>query len=108
MISTTDERHLASPIVHELAYSRLVGSLFIYRMGAGQVFLLTLNVARFLPPSLRPRRCFLRATYFTHIRVGNDIATAIVLIVGAILFAIMFAVNSSVHSYLIVSYSNKV
>ena len=46
--------------------------------------------------------------YFTHIRAKNDIATAIVLIVGTIMFAAIFAVNSSVHSYLIVSYSNKV
>ena len=46
--------------------------------------------------------------YFTHIRAKNDIATAIVLIVGTIVFAAIFAVNSSVHSYLIVSYSNKV
>ncbi|CAM9497833.1 unnamed protein product [Ascophyllum nodosum] len=45
--------------------------------------------------------------YFTHIRAKNDIATAIVLIVGTIVFAAIFAVNSSVHSYLIVSYSNK-
>ncbi|CAM9804462.1 unnamed protein product, partial [Ascophyllum nodosum] len=45
--------------------------------------------------------------YFTHIRAKNDIATAIVLIVGTIMFAAIFAVNSSVHSYLIVSYSNK-
>ncbi|CAN0516844.1 unnamed protein product, partial [Scytosiphon promiscuus] len=38
----------------------------------------------------------------------NNLATAFVLILGLTAFAAMFAVNSSVHSYLIVSYSNKV
>lgn len=104
----TDERYLTSPVGHELASTRLVGSLFAYRMEAGQVFLRALNIATFLLPFLRPRRCFRSAAYFAYIRVGSNTATAIVLIVGSIIFAMMFAVNSSVHSYLIVSYSNKV
>lgn len=61
-----------------------------------------------------PRNVFLsssslpRGTYFTHKVAENDLATAFVLIIGVVAFAVMFAVNSSVHSYLIVSYSNKV
>ncbi|CAM9266029.1 unnamed protein product, partial [Hapterophycus canaliculatus] len=47
------------------------------------------------------------ATYFTHKVAESDLATAFVLITGVVAFAAMFAVNSSVHSYLIVSYSNK-
>ncbi|CAM9245362.1 unnamed protein product [Scytosiphon promiscuus] len=47
------------------------------------------------------------ATYFTHKVAESDLATALVLITGVVAFAAMFAVNSSVHSYLIVSYSNK-
>eukprot|EP00752_Nemacystus_decipiens_P003165 g2929.t1 len=47
------------------------------------------------------------ATYFTHKMAENNLATAFVLIVGVVAFAVLFAVNSSVHSYLIVSYSNK-
>lgn len=54
-----------------------------------------------------PRRVS-RGTYFTHKVAENDLATALVLIIGVVAFAVMFAVNSSVHSYLIVSYSNKV
>lgn len=38
----------------------------------------------------------------------NNLATAFVLIIGVMAYAVMFAVNSSVHSYLIVSYSDKV
>lgn len=49
-----------------------------------------------------------RATYFTHKVAENDLATVFVLIIGLVAFAGLFAVNSSVHSYLIVSYSNKV
>lgn len=49
-----------------------------------------------------------RATYFTHKVAENNLATAFVLIIGVMAFAVMFAVNSSVHSYLIVSYSDKV
>eukprot|EP00903_Cladosiphon_okamuranus_P007581 g7354.t1 len=46
-------------------------------------------------------------TYLTHKVAEDDLATAFVLIIGLVAFAVMFAVNSSVHSYLIVSYSNK-
>ncbi|CAM9980606.1 unnamed protein product, partial [Pylaiella littoralis] len=46
-------------------------------------------------------------TYFTHKVAENKVATSFVLVVGVVAFAMMFAVNSSVHSYLIVSYSNK-
>lgn len=49
-----------------------------------------------------------RGTYFTHTVAENKVATALVLVTGVVAFAVMFAVNSSVHSYLIVSYSNKV
>lgn len=49
-----------------------------------------------------------RGTYFTHKVAENKVATSFVLVVGVVAFAMMFAVNSSVHSYLIVSYSNKV
>ena len=58
----------------------------------------------FLPPSWSIRR----ATYCTHKVAENDLATAFVLVLELVAFAAMFAVNSSVHSYLIVSYSNKV
>lgn len=44
----------------------------------------------------------------THKVAEDNVATAFVLIIGVVAFAVMFAVNSSVHSYLIVSYSNKV
>lgn len=49
-----------------------------------------------------------RGTYITHKVAENNLATAFVLVTGVVAFAMMFAVNSSVHSYLIVSYSNKV
>lgn len=57
----------------------------------------------FLPPSSPSR-----GTYFTHKVAENNLATAFVLVIGVVAFAVLFAVNSSVHSYLIVSYSNKV
>ncbi|CAM9206355.1 unnamed protein product [Ectocarpus fasciculatus] len=46
-------------------------------------------------------------SYFTHKVADSQAATAFVLIFGMSVFAALFAVNSSVHSYLIVSYSNK-
>lgn len=51
---------------------------------------------------------FCSGTYLTYKVAESKIATALVLVVGLAAFAAMFAVNSSVHSYLIVSYSNKV
>ncbi|CAN0460796.1 unnamed protein product, partial [Ectocarpus sp. 12 AP-2014] len=47
------------------------------------------------------------ASYFTHKVADSQPATGCVLILGMLVFAGLFAVNSSVHSYLIVSYSNK-
>lgn len=48
------------------------------------------------------------ASYCTYIVAESDAATVAVLSVGLAAYASVFAVNSSVHSYLIVSYSNKV
>lgn len=48
------------------------------------------------------------ASYFTYIVAESDPATIAVLAVGLAAYSSVFAVNSSVHSYLIVSYSNKV
>ncbi|CBJ30465.1 putative membrane transporter (ISS) [Ectocarpus siliculosus] len=47
------------------------------------------------------------ASYFTHKVADSQLATGCVLVLGMLVFAGLFAVNSSVHSYLIVSYSNK-
>lgn len=47
-------------------------------------------------------------SYLTYIVAESDVGTAVVLVVGLVVYAGVFAVNSSVHSYLIVSYSNKV
>ena len=45
--------------------------------------------------------------YYTYNVLSNKLATTIVLIIGLLAFAAMFAVNSAIHSYLIVSYSDK-
>jgi hypothetical protein len=45
--------------------------------------------------------------YYTHNVQHNKSATTAVLCIGMLAFAAMFAVNSSIHSYLIVSYSDK-
>eukprot|EP00903_Cladosiphon_okamuranus_P018339 g16871.t1 len=47
------------------------------------------------------------AMYYTQKVEENNFATAIILVVGSVIFAVLFAINSAVHSYLIVSYSNK-
>eukprot|EP00752_Nemacystus_decipiens_P003589 g3308.t1 len=47
------------------------------------------------------------AMYYTQKVAENNLATALILLIGGVTFAVLFAINSAVHSYLIVSYSNK-
>ena len=46
-------------------------------------------------------------TYQTYVLSGNPTSTIAVLLVGICIFAALFAVSSAVHSYLIVTYSNR-
>ena len=50
------------------------------------------------------------AMYFTYDAEngGDDVGSTVVLVLGIVAFAGAFAVNSAIHSYLIVSFSDKV